>query len=55
MGVWRGRDNEQADGAVIQDDGASRASDPVRLDRHEPEATPLNIQVAIEWTHLGGD
>jgi hypothetical protein len=54
MGAWRGLENEQADGAVIQDDAASRATHPVRLDRHEPEATPLDIQVAIEWAHLGG-
>ncbi len=55
MGAWSALKREQRDGAVIEDDAASRAADPVRLDRHEPEATPLEIQVAIEWAHLGGD
>ncbi len=53
MGAWK--EHEQEDGAGTRDNGASAAVQPVRLNPHEPEGLRLDIQLAIEWAHLGGD
>lgn len=55
MMAWTGPQQGEGSGGDTREKGPSAATKPARLEDQESERVRLDVQVAIEWAHLGGD